>query len=76
MDATSDILQKIINRKEAEVAACKENISAQSMLEAAYKNRDTRDFYQALKDKVDLKKNAVIAEIKKGGDESVSLWSC
>ncbi|KAA0440366.1 MAG: indole-3-glycerol-phosphate synthase TrpC, partial [Candidatus Thioglobus sp.] len=39
MDATSDILQKIINRKEAEVAACKENISAQSMLEAAYKNR-------------------------------------
>ncbi len=65
MDSTRDILQKIINRKRAEVAACKENISAQSMQEAAYKNCDTRDFYQALKDKVDLKKNAVIAEIKK-----------
>jgi indole-3-glycerol phosphate synthase len=35
------------------------------MLDAAYKDRDTRDFYQALKDKADAKQNAIIAEIKK-----------
>jgi hypothetical protein len=28
------------------------------MLDAAYKDRDTRDFYQALKDKADAKQNA------------------
>ena len=44
---------------------CKNNISVKKMLEDAYKNRDTRDFYQALKDKADLKQNANIAEIKK-----------
>lgn len=65
MTNTPDILKKIIARKEEEVAACKKNISAQNMLESAYKNRNTRDFYQALKDKADLKQNAVIAEIKK-----------
>lgn len=65
MSDTPDILKKIIARKKEEIAACKKNTSAQDMLEYAYKNRDTRDFYQALKDKVDLKQNAVIAEIKK-----------
>lgn len=65
MSNTPDILKKIIARKEEEVGACKENISAQDMLESAYKDRSTRDFYQALKDKVDSKQNAVIAEIKK-----------
>jgi hypothetical protein len=38
--------------KEAEVAECKKNISEKQMLDAAYKDRDTRDFYQALKDKI------------------------
>jgi indole-3-glycerol phosphate synthase len=41
---TPDILKKIITRKEAEVAECKKNISEKQMLDAAYKDRDTRDF--------------------------------
>jgi indole-3-glycerol phosphate synthase len=65
MTNTPDILKKIIARKEEEIAECKNNISVKKMLEDAYKNRDTRDFYQALKDKADLKQNAIIAEIKK-----------
>jgi len=65
MTNTPDILKKIIARKEEEVAACKEITSAQKMLDNAYKDRNTRDFYQALKNKADLKQNAVIAEIKK-----------
>ena len=35
------------------------------MMETAYEDRTTRDFYQALKDKTDLKQSAIIAEIKK-----------
>ncbi len=65
MTNTPNILKKIIARKEEEIAARKEVISAKKMLETAYNNRDTQDFYQALKDKADLKQNAVIAEIKK-----------
>ncbi|SFV87185.1 Indole-3-glycerol phosphate synthase [hydrothermal vent metagenome] len=65
MTNTPDILKKIIARKEEEIATRKEVISVQKMLDAAYKDRDTQDFYQALKDKADLKQNAVIAEIKK-----------
>ncbi|SMN12598.1 Indole-3-glycerol phosphate synthase [Bathymodiolus heckerae thiotrophic gill symbiont] len=65
MTNTPNILKKIIKRKEEEVAECENNISANKMLEDAYKNRNTRDFYQALKDKADLKQNAIIAEIKK-----------
>ena len=65
MTNTPDILKKIITRKEEEVAECKKNISEKQMLDAAYKDRDTRDFYQALKDKADAKQNAIIAEIKK-----------
>jgi indole-3-glycerol phosphate synthase len=34
-------------------------------MKKAYDDRETVDFYQALKDKVDLKQNAIIAEIKK-----------
>ncbi|WXU00252.1 MAG: Indole-3-glycerol phosphate synthase [Catillopecten margaritatus gill symbiont] len=65
MTNTPDILKKIIARKEEEIIARKEIIPVQKMLDDAYKNRDTRDFYQALKNKADLKENAVIAEIKK-----------
>jgi hypothetical protein len=43
MTNTPDILKKIITRKEAEVAECKKNISEKQMLDAAYKDRDTRD---------------------------------
>ncbi len=62
---TPDILKKIIARKKVEIAECKNNISEKQMLDTAYKNRNTRDFYQMLKDKVDAKQNAIIAEIKK-----------
>lgn len=65
MTNIADILKKIIKRKKEEIAKCKDNISVKHMLEAAYKNRSTKDFYQALKNQTDLGKSAVIAEIKK-----------
>lgn len=65
MTNTPDILKKIIARKEQEIIECKNQISFDKMMKKAYSNRETRDFYQALKDKADLKQNAVIAEIKK-----------
>jgi len=65
MTNTPDILKKIIARKKQEIIECKNNISFDQMMKKAYDDRETRDFYQALKDKVDLKQNAVIAEIKK-----------
>jgi indole-3-glycerol phosphate synthase len=65
MTNTPDILKKIIARKEQEVIECKKIISFDKMMKKAYDDRETLDFYQALKDKVDLKQNAIIAEIKK-----------
>ncbi|BAF61864.1 indole-3-glycerol phosphate synthase TrpC [Candidatus Vesicomyidisocius calyptogenae] len=62
---TPDILKKIIARKKVEIAECKNNIPENQMLDVAYKNHNTNNFYQALKDKVDTKQNAIIAEIKK-----------
>jgi indole-3-glycerol phosphate synthase len=60
-----DILKKIINRKEQEIKEALKIIPYNAMMEKAYEDRTTRDFYQALKDKSDLKENAIIAEIKK-----------
>ena len=66
MKNTPDILKKIIARKEQEIVECQQLISSEEMMEKAYDNRsNTRDFYQALKSKADLKQSAVIAEIKK-----------
>ncbi len=65
MTNTPDILKKIIARKEQEVIECKKIISFDKMMKKAYDDRETLDFYQALKNKVDLKQNAIIAEIKK-----------
>ncbi|MBE8158967.1 MAG: indole-3-glycerol phosphate synthase TrpC [Betaproteobacteria bacterium] len=65
MAKTSDILKKIIARKKQEIKACKAAVSVDKMLERAYENRKTRDFYQALKDKTAAGKSAIIAEIKK-----------
>jgi indole-3-glycerol phosphate synthase len=65
MTNTPDILKKIIARKEQEIKDALQLISYDKMMEVAYEDRATRDFYQALKDKVDLKQNAIIAEIKK-----------
>ena len=65
MTNTPDILKKIIVRKEQEVLQAKDLISPDEIMEKAYDNRNTRDFFKALKDKADLKQNAIIAEIKK-----------
>lgn len=65
MTNTPDILKKIIARKEQEIKDALELTSYDKMMETAYEDRTTRDFYQALKDKTDLKQNAIIAEIKK-----------
>jgi indole-3-glycerol phosphate synthase len=65
MTNTPDILKKIIARKEQEVKEAIKLIPYDKMMETAYEDRTTRDFYQALKDKADLKQNAIIAEIKK-----------
>ncbi len=65
MTNTPDILKKIIARKEQEILDAKKLISPDKMMEQAYDNRNTRDFFAALKNKADLGQNAVIAEIKK-----------
>ena len=65
MTNTPDILKKIIARKQQELSECQKLVPADKMLEMAYANRKTRDFFQALNDKVALKQNAIIAEIKK-----------
>ncbi len=65
MTNTPDILKKIIARKEQEVKEAIKLIPYDKMMETAYEDRTTRDFYQALKNKADLKQNAIIAEIKK-----------
>ncbi len=64
MTNTPDILQKIIARKKQEIEAALEITPYNTMMETAYEDRTTRDFFQALKDKADLKQTAVIAEIK------------
>ncbi len=65
MANTPDILKKIIARKEQEILEAKKLINPDKMMEKAYENRNTRDFFSALKNKADLGQNAVIAEIKK-----------
>jgi len=69
MTNTPDILKKIIARKEQEVIERKKNISFDQLMKKAYDDRETIDFYQALKNKVDLKQNAIIAEIKKASPQ-------
>ena len=61
----SNLLNKIINHKKQEVANNMKIISINEMIERAKQASPTRGFYNALKKKVDLKKNAIIAEIKK-----------
>ncbi len=65
MPNTPDILKKIIARKEQEIAQCKAQISFETMMDKAYADRETRDFFTALKTKADKQENAIIAEIKK-----------
>ncbi len=65
MPNTPDILKKIIARKEVEISERKKLISPDEIMEKAYADRNTRDFFTALKTKADKKENAIIAEIKK-----------
>ncbi|SUA64200.1 Indole-3-glycerol phosphate synthase [Oligella urethralis] len=60
-----DILLKILDVKREEVAELKKTRSSNDLLREAEARQDTRGFANALKERIDLKKNAVIAEIKK-----------
>ncbi|MDO5666623.1 MAG: indole-3-glycerol phosphate synthase TrpC [Alcaligenaceae bacterium] len=60
-----DILLKILNVKHEEVAELKKIRSTNDLLREAEARQDTRGFANALKERIDIKKNAVIAEIKK-----------
>jgi indole-3-glycerol phosphate synthase len=61
----SDILQRIVAVKHEEIAAARARRSLASLREEAEARRDTRGFAAALRAKADLRRPAVIAEIKK-----------
>jgi indole-3-glycerol phosphate synthase len=61
----SDILQRIIAVKHEEIAQARARRSLASLREEAESRRDTRGFGAALRAKVDARRPAVIAEIKK-----------
>lgn len=60
-----NILLKILDVKKEEVAELKKTRSSNDLLREAQARQDTRGFANALKERVDAKRNAVIAEIKK-----------
>lgn len=60
-----DILLKILDVKHEEVAELKKTRSTNDLLREAEARQDTRGFANALKERIDAKRNAVIAEIKK-----------
>lgn len=61
----SDILDKILAVKAAEIAAAKKENSLEAMREAAFQAPAPRDFVGALRAKIAAGQSAVIAEIKK-----------
>ena len=61
----SDILKKIVALKQLEVAAARQRKSLEAMRADAESRVLTRDFVGALKRKIEARKPAVIAEIKK-----------
>jgi indole-3-glycerol phosphate synthase len=61
----SDILQRIVAVKHEEIAAARARRSLASLREEAEARRDTRGFAAALRANADLRRPAVIAEIKK-----------
>ena len=61
----SDILQRILTVKTAEVASARASVSEATMRERAQTAPAPRDFVQAIRDKIDAGDAAVIAEIKK-----------
>ena len=60
-----NILLKILDVKREEVAELKKTRSSNDLLREAEAGEDTPGFANALKERIELKRNAVIAEIKK-----------
>ena len=65
MNNTPDILKKIIARKQQEVAERLQKVSLDDIKLAAQKAEPVRGFVQAIKNKIQAGKPAVISEIKK-----------
>lgn len=65
MNNTPDILKKIIKRKEEEIAERLTIVSLEQVKQAAMQASPVRGFVDAIKDKIDSGKAAVISEIKK-----------
>jgi len=65
MTDTPDILKTILDKKTEEIAYRKQNLPIESLKELASGIGGTRGFYQALRNKADSHKAAIIAEIKK-----------
>jgi len=62
---TPDILKRILNTKQMEIATCSEQISLQQLKKLADNSLPVRPFVTAIKNKISHNKAAVIAEIKR-----------
>lgn len=62
---SSDILNKIVEVKRAEVAAAQQRLSLAAVRDDAYSRLTTRDFVAAMRRKMAQGQSAVIAEVKK-----------
>jgi indole-3-glycerol phosphate synthase len=62
---SSDILNKIVEVKRAEVAAAQQRLPLAAVRDDAYSRLTTRDFVGAMRRKIAQQQSAVIAEIKK-----------
>lgn len=60
-----DILEKILAVKREEIAVLRQIRSADDLLAEANARQDVRGFAKAIREKIEAKQNAVIAEIKK-----------
>jgi indole-3-glycerol phosphate synthase len=61
----SDVLTKILNTKLEEIKLGKQQQCLDDLLECTQDLPKCRDFYQAIKDKIDSNEPAIIAEVKK-----------
>jgi indole-3-glycerol phosphate synthase len=62
----SDILNKILQTKLSEIEVSSKNTSEEMLAEKISTAPKCRNFYQALKNKLDNNESAIIAEVKKG----------
>jgi len=65
MDNTPDILKKIINRKQEEIAERLKNKPLEAVISEAKKASPVRGFVSSMQSRLDAGQSAVIAEIKK-----------